>query len=210
MRQQRQQLVGLAALRDENRDVVAPDDPEIAVHAVHRVKEGRRRAGRCERRGDLATDRARTFPRPRRSPVRSTRRSARTARANSSPRSRLDFGQRVALESDHASPALDRSRRGVTYGTTSASSANGRDVPIQATSHSPRALSKSLNELADGALAAVPVRLDARRLARTSGTAFADGDGKPDECAARRCPGKSSPTKAASASADAAPFRECS
>ena len=54
-----EQLVGLAALGEQDRHVVAAHDAQVAVHAVHRVQEARRGAGRGQRRGDLAGDHAR-------------------------------------------------------------------------------------------------------------------------------------------------------
>ena len=66
MFEQPEQLVGLPALGDEDRDVVSADDAEVAVDALRGMQEDRRRAGRRERRGDLAADRARTCPRRRR------------------------------------------------------------------------------------------------------------------------------------------------
>src|SRR5438093_12074577 len=43
VREQRQELVRFAALRDENRDVFSADDSKIAVHAVDGMEKG----GRC-------------------------------------------------------------------------------------------------------------------------------------------------------------------
>ena len=45
MGQKPEQLVGLAALGDENRDVVIADDAQVTVYAVHGVQEGSSRAG---------------------------------------------------------------------------------------------------------------------------------------------------------------------
>ena len=49
----------LAALRDEQRCIPSRSHPEVAVDRFRKMKEGRRRAGRSEGRGDLAGDMAR-------------------------------------------------------------------------------------------------------------------------------------------------------
>ena len=55
----RLQLGGLAALRDEHRDVALGGHAEVAVDRFREMEEGRGRAGRSEGRGDLAPDVAR-------------------------------------------------------------------------------------------------------------------------------------------------------
>ena len=55
----RLELTGLAALRNENCDVALRRHSEIAVDGLGEMEEGGRRTGRCERRGNLAPDVAR-------------------------------------------------------------------------------------------------------------------------------------------------------
>ena len=55
----RLELGGLAALRDQDRDVALGGHSEVAVDRFGEVQEGRGRAGRSEGRGDLARDVAR-------------------------------------------------------------------------------------------------------------------------------------------------------
>ena len=55
----RLELGGLAALRDEDRDVALRRHSKIAVDRLGEVEEGRGRAGRGEGRRDLAADMAR-------------------------------------------------------------------------------------------------------------------------------------------------------
>ena len=50
----RLELGGLAALRNQDRDVALGRHAEVAVDRLRQVQEGRGRAGRGERRGDLA------------------------------------------------------------------------------------------------------------------------------------------------------------
>ena len=56
VRRQRAELVGLAGVRQHQHDVVARDHAEVAVLRLGGMHEERRRAGRRERRGDLARD----------------------------------------------------------------------------------------------------------------------------------------------------------
>ena len=55
----RLELGGLAALRNQDRDVAFRGHSEVAVDRFRKMKESRGRAGRCEGRGDLARDMAR-------------------------------------------------------------------------------------------------------------------------------------------------------
>ena len=57
--EQPDQLLGLAAVRQREHDVVVADRAEVAVDRLGRVEEEGRRAGARQRRGDLAADDAR-------------------------------------------------------------------------------------------------------------------------------------------------------
>jgi hypothetical protein len=59
MLEQRHELLRFPTLREQDRDVVRADDPEIAVDALHRVEERRGSARRRQRRRDLARDQPR-------------------------------------------------------------------------------------------------------------------------------------------------------
>src|SRR5688572_24089907 len=59
MLQECHELVRLAALREEDRNIVVADDTEIPVYAVDRVQERRGCSRRRERRRDLASDESR-------------------------------------------------------------------------------------------------------------------------------------------------------
>ena len=56
VRDQRDDLLGLARVREREDDVAAEDHPEVAVDRLGRVQEEGGRAGRGERRGDLLAD----------------------------------------------------------------------------------------------------------------------------------------------------------
>ena len=59
-----EQLVGGAAFREDDGDVLTSHDAEVAVQRVHGMQERCRCAGGCEGRGDLACDQPR-LPQPR-------------------------------------------------------------------------------------------------------------------------------------------------
>ena len=59
MRRQQHELVGLAGIGQHQHDVVRRDHPEVAVRRFGGMHEERRRAGRRQRRGELARDVAR-------------------------------------------------------------------------------------------------------------------------------------------------------
>ena len=106
------ELVRLATLRDEQRHVVGADDPEIAVRAVRRVKEGRRRPGRGERRGDLAPDQSGFAD------ARHNHASLRVAQQlDGAGKAVIEALERarngVALEFQHATPAVHDARLGL-------------------------------------------------------------------------------------------------
>src|SRR6266487_4218525 len=54
--EQAEQLVGLAAVRQRNHHIVAPNRAEVSVHRLGGMQEERRCAGAGERRGDLLAD----------------------------------------------------------------------------------------------------------------------------------------------------------
>ena len=180
MLEQGEQLVGLAALRDEDRDVVGADDAEIAVDAVDGMEEGRGRARRRERRGDLPADEprlahagdddaARRFARSARPRARTRRRAAPRRRASASRSRRTTRRPRSTISSGaHARRAPTVQRPLV-------------DVRVQSRrSHSPRALSSSSAN--SRTAPRPPCRVELQRAhGATSGTALPTATGQSDE-----------------------------
>ena len=99
----RYDLLGLAALAEEERDVLLPDAAEVAVQGLGRVQEQALRAGRGEGRGELLADQSRTCrPRkPRSFP--GIRAASATARSNGLP----SVGTRFRM----ACASIDRTSR---------------------------------------------------------------------------------------------------
>ena len=106
MGQKPEQLVRLAALRDENRHIVIAYDPEVAVYAVHGVQEGSSRARGGQRRGNLAPDEARLSHARHDHPAGALGDQSNGARERIA-KARSELGHGIRLDADHALAAFD-------------------------------------------------------------------------------------------------------
>ena len=182
MFEQAEQLVGLArSWRCRIATSFVPDDAEVAVHALGGMQEHRRRAGRRERRGDLAADEPGLAHAGDDHAARGSCAISDTARAKASPSRSSTGRERLALEADHAAPALEdlargsSSRRSCGHASARRTYALGRPAP---TRRAPCSSSSANSRTAPRP----PVRVSCSAQTRADlGHGVSDGDRQPDE-----------------------------